>query len=152
MWRMVTPIVAAAALMTAVVSAQSSIRQVLVDVKRPSGAAEVDLGVEDFELTEGGERREIVSAMMTRRPALVRAALTAFVTVCLTMARGSDVSSNGPLEVMERLAAVINEAYTNSPPVYQIEFAGAPLTGTQPTAPQVRVLREGLRLSVISTP
>ena len=64
----------------------------------------------------------------------------------------TNISPNGLLEVMERLAAVINEAHTNSPPVYQIEFAGAPLKGKQPPAPQVRVLREGLRLSVISTP
>ena len=69
---------------------------VFADVTRPSGAAEVDLRVEDFEVTEGGERREIVSAKMTRRPVrlvlvvdatdgirqpvgLVRTALTAFV-------------------------------------------------------------------------
>jgi hypothetical protein len=297
MSRMVTSLVAAAALMPVLVSAQSVTRQVFAEVTRPSGAAEVDLRVEDFEVTEGGEQREIVSAKMARRPArlvlvvdstdgirqpigLVRTALTAFVNavdpqiemmlvtvagtpqirvrptlerqeivksvanvfgttgantmhrviddlfhrfgqttdrrplfVVLTtegfestqninpqqithltdhfVSRGgtlhairlivpmaaqtfrdgnltelpvslmigrntggafTNISPNGLLEVMERLATVINDAYTNSPPVYQIEFAGAPVNGKQPPAPQIRVLREGLRLSVISTP
>jgi hypothetical protein len=297
MWRMVTPLVAAAALTPAAVSAQSVTRHVFVDVTRPSGAAEVDLRVEDFELIEDGDRRQIVSAKMARRPArlvlvvdstdgvrqpvgLVRTALTSFVKaidpqvemmlvtvagtpqvrvrptlerqeivksvanifgttgantmhrviddlfhrfaqttdhrpvfVVLTtegfestqninpqqiahitdhfISRGgalhavrlnvpltaqtfrggnltempvtlmigrdtggafTNISPNGLLEVMERLAVVINDAYTKSPPVYHIEFAGAPPKGKPSPAPQVRVLREGLRLSVISTP
>jgi hypothetical protein len=131
--------------MPAVVSAQSATRHVFVDVTRPSGAAEVDLRVEDFEVTEGGSRREIVSAMMARRPAPQPIGL---VLTALTMLGRKD----GLLEVMERLATVINAAHTNSAPVYQIEFAGAPGNGKQPPAPQVRVLREGLHLSVISTP
>ena len=150
MWRMVTSLVAAAALTIAAVSAQSATRHVFVEVTRPSGAAEVDLRVEDFELSEGGERREIVSAMMARRPALDT--LTALMSVSLMIGRDTDPSSHGLLEMMERLAGAINEAYTNSPPVYQIEFAGAPPKRQQSAAPQVRVLREGLRLSVISTP
>src|SRR5687768_3957572 len=97
MWRMVTVLVTAAALLSAAAFAQTTTRQLFVDVTRPSGAAEVDLRVEDFEVTEGAERREIVSAKMTRRPVrlilvvdatdgirqpvgLVRTALTAFVT------------------------------------------------------------------------
>jgi hypothetical protein len=64
----------------------------------------------------------------------------------------TNISPNGLLEVMERVAVVINDAYTSSPPVYQIEFVSVPAKRRQPSAPQVRVLREGLRLSVISTP
>jgi hypothetical protein len=296
MWRMVTVLVTAAALLPAAAFAQST-RHLFADVTRPSGAAEVDLRVEDFEVTEGGERREIVSAKMTRRPVrlilvvdatdgirqpvgLVRTALTAFVSaidpqvemmlitvagtpqvhvrptlareqivksianifgtsgantmhrviddvfhrfgqttehrpvfVVLTtegfestqninpqqithitdhfMSRGgtlhavrlnvpmtaqtfrggnltempvslmiardtggafTNISPNGLLEVMERVAVVINDAYTSSAPVYQIEFVSVPAKRRQPSAPQVRVLREGLRLSVISAP
>jgi hypothetical protein len=35
---------------------------------------------------------------------------------------------------------------------YQVEFASAPVKGKKPAAPDVRVLREGARLNVISTP
>ena len=145
MWRMVTSLVAVAALLPAAASAQTATRHVLVDVTRPSGAAEVDLRVEDFEVTEGGEPREIVSAMMTRRPALQPIGL---VLAALTMIG----RESGLLEVMERLATVIKDAYTYSAPVYQIEFASVPSNGKPSSAPQVRVLRDGLHLSVISTP
>src|SRR5688572_17719831 len=115
MWRMVTSLVAAAALTPAVVSVQSATRHVFVDVTRPSGAAEVDLRVEDFEVTEGGEPREIVSAMMARRPAPQPIGLV--LTALMMMGR-----EDGLLEVMERLATVINAAHRSSVPVYQIEF------------------------------
>lgn len=297
MWRMVTVLVTAATLLPAAAFAQTTTRHLFADVTRPSGAAEVDLRAEDFEVTDSGERREIVSAKMTRRPVrlvlvvdatdgirqpvgLVRAALAAFVNaidplvemmlitvagtpqvrvrptlarepivksvanifgtggantmhrviddlfhrfaqttehrpvfVVITtegfestqninpqqithitdhfMSRGgtlhavrlnvpmtaqtfrggnltempvslmiardtggafTNISPIGLLEVMERVAVVINDAYTSSPPVYHIEFASAPARPRQLSAPQVRVLREGLRLSVISTP
>lgn len=96
MRRAVTSVVFAAALLPAAAYAQPAARRVFVEVTRPSGAPEVDLRTEDFEITEGGEQREVVSAKMARRPVrlvlvvdstdgirqpvgLVRAALTTFV-------------------------------------------------------------------------
>jgi hypothetical protein len=297
MRRAVTSIIFAAALLPAAAYAQPASRHVFVDVTRPSGAAEVDLRIEDFEVTEGEERREIISAKMARRPVrlvlvvdstdgirqpvgLVRAALTTFVNsvdpqlemmlvtvagtpqvrvrptverqsiiksvatifgtsgantmyrviddlfhrfaqttshrpvfVVLTtegfestqninpqqithitdhfLSRGgtlhavrlivptgmdtfrggnltempvslmigrdtggafTNISPNGLLEVMERLAAIVNAAYTSSAPGYEIEFVGGQAKGKPSAAPRVRVLREGLGVSVIPTP
>lgn len=63
----------------------------------------------------------------------------------------TNISPNGLLEVLERLATVINEAHASALS-YQIEYASAPVKGKKPGGPQVRVLREGVNLNVISTP
>lgn len=289
MMRAISALVFAGFVWSAAAAAQTASRRVFVEVTRPSGAPEVDLRAEDFEITEGEERREIVSAKMARRPVrlvlvvdssdgirqpigLVRTALTAFVNsvdpqvemmlvtvagtpqvrvhptlerqeivksvanifgtsgantmyrviddlfhrfaqttshravfvvlttegfestqninpqqithitdhftsrggalhaVRLTVPAGvhtfregnltempvslmigrdtggafTNISPNGLLDVMERLAAVVNAAYTSSAPGYEIEFAGATAKGKPPAAPRVRVLREGL--------
>jgi hypothetical protein len=67
MRRAVTSLVFAGALL-AIVSAQPATRRVFVEVTRPSGAPEVDLRADDFEVTEAGSRLEIVSARMAHRP------------------------------------------------------------------------------------
>jgi hypothetical protein len=60
------------------------------------------------------------------------------------------ISPAGLLDVMQRLATVINDAHASTLN-YQIQFAAA---RDQPkkVAPTVHVLRDGVMLNVISTP
>lgn len=188
-----------ASLLPAFALAQTGIRRIFVEATNASGGAVRDLRPDEFEVIEGGERREIASAKLGKRPARivlivdatdgirqpigqVRKALTTLldgidpqhemmlvtvagtpqVRVRPTTERQQLVKSvenifgttgaNVMLEVVQRLAVVINEAHESAAMTYQIEFASAPVKRKKPAAPDVRVLREGVRLTVIPTP
>ena len=64
----------------------------------------------------------------------------------------TDTSPNGLLEVLQRLAGVINDAHESAGMVYQVEYASLPGKGKKPVAPVVRVNRQGVELKVISAP
>jgi hypothetical protein len=64
----------------------------------------------------------------------------------------TDTSANGLLEVLQRLADVINDAHESAGMVYQLEYAGQPAKGRKPVAPVVRINREGVELKVFSAP
>ena len=62
-----------------------------------------------------------------------------------------DISVAGLAEVLQSLATEINRAHERTPLSYQVEYASAPVKGKKPSAPEVRVTREGVRLSVVSS-
>jgi hypothetical protein len=64
----------------------------------------------------------------------------------------TNTSANGLLEVLPRLAAVINDAHLSAPMAYQLEYAGAAIKSRKPVAPDVRVMREGVHVQVFSIP
>jgi len=64
----------------------------------------------------------------------------------------TDTSPNGLLNVLQRLAGVINDAHASAAMVYQIEYTGAPIKGRRPVVPDVKVDREGIRLKVFASP
>ena len=64
----------------------------------------------------------------------------------------TNTSANGLLEVLQRLASVINGALEETPMSYQVDYAGAAVKSRKPSAPDVRVMREGVQLKVFSTP
>ncbi len=64
----------------------------------------------------------------------------------------TDTSAAGLLEVLQRLAAVINDAHESAGMIYQVEYASAAVKGKKPVAPVVRVNRDGAQLKVISAP
>jgi hypothetical protein len=77
--------------------------------------------------------------------------------VTLMVARDSggmytDTSANGLQEVLQRLAAVINDRHNSSAMNYQVEYASAPVKGKKPAMPDVRVNRDGIQLKVFSAP
>lgn len=77
--------------------------------------------------------------------------------VSLMIARGTNgaytnISPNGLQEVMERLAILINQAHENTPQNYEVAYSGETAKGRKPAVPEVRVLREGIRVNVIAAP
>ena len=64
----------------------------------------------------------------------------------------TDTSAAGVLEVLQRLAAVINDAHEAAGMIYQVEYASAAVKGRKPAAPVVRVNRDGVHLKVIFAP
>ena len=62
----------------------------------------------------------------------------------------NETSPNGLAEMLKNLAAAINQAHELTPLGYQIEYASAAEKGKKPLAPDVRVTREGVRLSVFT--
>ena len=64
----------------------------------------------------------------------------------------TSTSANGLLEVLQRLAGVINDAHESAGMVYQVEYSGTAAKGKKPVAPVVRVNRQGVELKVISAP
>ena len=76
--------------------------------------------------------------------------------VSLMIGRGTggaytNISPVGLLEVLQRLAGIINVAYASTLN-YQIEFADQPAKGKKPIAPQVRASRQGIELKAVSLP
>jgi hypothetical protein len=76
--------------------------------------------------------------------------------VSLMIGRGTggaytSISPVGLLEVLQRLAGIINVAYASTLN-YRIEFADQPAKGQKPVAPQVRVSRQGVELKAVSFP
>lgn len=64
----------------------------------------------------------------------------------------TNISPNGLQEVLLCLAAVINQAHESTPQTYEVEYSSDGAKGRKPAAPEVRVLREGIRVSVIAAP
>ncbi len=64
----------------------------------------------------------------------------------------TDTSPNGLLDVLQRLAGVINDSHASAAMVYQVEYAGAQIKGRKPAIPDVRVDREGIQLKVFAAP
>jgi hypothetical protein len=64
----------------------------------------------------------------------------------------TNISPNGLQEVLDRLAAVINQAHENTPQNYEVQYSTAVANGRRPAAPEVRVLREGIRVTAIAAP
>jgi hypothetical protein len=162
MMRTLTAVVVAS-LLPAHALAQLGTRRVFVDATTASGRAVVDLRADEFEIVEGGERRDISSAKLGQRPARIVLVVDStdairqpikIVSLMIGRATGgayTNISPNGLLEVLERVATVINDSYASTLN-YQIDFTSASAEGKKPAAPQVRVLREGVELHVISTP
>jgi Mg-chelatase subunit ChlD len=63
----------------------------------------------------------------------------------------TNISPNGLQEVLQRLAALINQAHENTPQNYDVEYSSE-AKARKPAAPEVRVLREGIRVNVIAAP
>ncbi len=64
----------------------------------------------------------------------------------------TDTSPNGLLDVLQRLAGVINDSHASAAMVYQVEYTGPPIKGRKPAVPDVRVDREGIQLKVFASP
>jgi hypothetical protein len=64
----------------------------------------------------------------------------------------TSTSASGLLEVLQRLAAVINDAHEAAGMIYQVEYATPAAKNKKPVAPVVRVNRPGVELKVISAP
>jgi hypothetical protein len=64
----------------------------------------------------------------------------------------TNISPNGLAEVLERLSVVINEWHVGQPESYRVEYVSQPVKGRRPGVPDVRVTREGVKLTVIPTP
>ena len=64
----------------------------------------------------------------------------------------TDISPNGLLDVLQRLADVINTSHASAAMLYQVEFTGAPIKGRKPAVPDVKVDREGIQLKVFASP
>jgi hypothetical protein len=64
----------------------------------------------------------------------------------------TNTSPNGLADVLQRVADVINDAHERAPRNYQVEYGSALVKGRKPSAPEVRVSREGVRLSVVAAP
>ena len=64
----------------------------------------------------------------------------------------TSTSASGLSEVLQRLAAVINDAHESAGMIYQVEYASTAVKGKKPVAPVVRVNRDGVQLKVISAP
>ncbi len=110
----------------------------------------------DHFLTRGGTLHA-VRLLVSTNDQSVRSGTMTDLPVSLIIGRDTggaytNISPNGLLEVLKRLATVINETYATTLN-YQIEFATVPVVkGKKPAAPHVRVLREGVQLNVIATP
>ncbi len=64
----------------------------------------------------------------------------------------TDTSPNGLLDVLQRLAGVINDSHASAAMVYQVEYTGAQIKGRKPAVPDVKVDREGIQLKVFASP
>lgn len=62
----------------------------------------------------------------------------------------NETSANGLGELLKDLAVAINQAYEDTPRGYEVEYASAAAKGKKPPAPDVRVTREGVRVSVVT--
>ena len=71
MTRGVAAIAVVAFLLPADALAQATTRRVFVDATTAAGASVVDLRADEFEITEGGERREVASSKMAHRPSRI---------------------------------------------------------------------------------
>ena len=64
----------------------------------------------------------------------------------------TDTSPNGLLDVLQKLAGVINDSHASAAMVYQVEYTGAQIKGRKPAVPDVKVDREGIQLKVFASP
>ena len=61
-------------------------------------------------------------------------------------------SPNGLLDVLQRLAGVIDEVQANRTMSYRIDYAGTAIKGKKSSAPDVRVTRQNITVNVIFAP
>jgi hypothetical protein len=64
----------------------------------------------------------------------------------------TNISPNGLAQVLEGLATTINEWHTSQLESYHLEYSSQPAKGKKPGTPDVRVTREGVKLSATSAP
>jgi hypothetical protein len=62
----------------------------------------------------------------------------------------TNTSPNGLMEVLQRLAAVINDAHMATAMIYQVEYVSPAVKVKKPVTPEVRVNRDGVQLKVIA--
>lgn len=64
----------------------------------------------------------------------------------------TNISPNGLQGVLQRLGALINQPHENTTQNYEVEYSTEAAKARKPPAPEVRVLRDGIRVNVIAAP
>ena len=129
MTRTAAVLVFAATLLSEPALAQPPTRRVFVEATHASGGAVVDLKPADFQITEGGETREVSSATLTRRPA--RIVLIVDATEAIRQ----------PIGQIRTALATFLEAIDAQHEMMFVTVAGTPQIRVQPTADRAAMVK-----------